>query len=89
MIIKVYGSKHAQEEFYMKSSWVQLVVALIAALATVSSAYLGTKVTNLEENSPGSIKSGQKLCLAKRKGQWIDSVIVPQSWSRDVCGFYT
>jgi hypothetical protein len=64
-----------------------IIVAIVTVAGSVWVAYIQTRVGKVEQESFGSIEDGQKLCVVA-SGTFRDSVIVPKSWTTDMCFLY-
>jgi hypothetical protein len=73
----------------MMGRYAPIVVALIAMLGTIVSAWLQTsQVNELQGQGVGSLTEGQKVCRVHKHGHFIDSIIVPKVWTPLNCAQY-
>jgi hypothetical protein len=63
-----------------------LVVAFVA-LGLIGAQTAGNKKTldSLQETTRGTSERGQKICSCFVPGNWRDSMVVPESWTKDLC----
>jgi hypothetical protein len=63
-------------------NWVALVVAIVAAAASIWVGYLQVQAKG---ELPGSLAEGQKICTVTVLGSFATSLLVPRTWSSAVC----
>ena len=81
----------------MTTGQVAIVVALIGAFASIGKVWVESAankagvesnkvaVQKLGDSTTGTLEDGQKLCSLFDPNKWRDNVVVPKSWSKDIC----